>query len=212
MNNGFGFWKTVDRLNPYKTMSQLAEAAGLNHTNIKQQRSDCRIPKAEDLYRIAVAIGVHMETLLTGTDEKSGLSPEASYVKENPAMKTHVRYCIDGRTFWETVDSVSPYKRLADFAKDAGMAYNTVRQQRTDGTLPKADDLYRISKVLHRSMEFLLTGSEQHMFSARVERIAWHCENVASEEELFVIEKVLGIDSHKKVLFQDENRRESGVS
>lgn len=97
MNTGFEFWKLVDRLNPYRTMSQLAEAAGLNYLNIKQQRTDCRIPKAEDLFKLANALHVSIETLLTGKEEKdeNPISEEARYVEENPAMKTLVRYCMN---------------------------------------------------------------------------------------------------------------------
>lgn len=102
---------------------------------------------------------------------------------------------IDGKHFWATVDKVNPYRRLADFASAAGMSYNTVRQQRTDGTLPKAEDLFNIANAVGRSMEFLLTGEEKPRYSLRVDRIAWHCENIASEEDLYVIERILGIQN-----------------
>ena len=111
---------------------------------------------------------------------------------------------LNGKQFWAVVDSVTPYKRLADFAKATGMAYNTVRQQRVDGTLPKAEDLYNISKALHRSMEFLLTGEEKPVFSERVDKIAWHCQNIASDEDLFIIEKLLGIRSDYEIVEKKE--------
>ena len=119
---------------------------------------------------------------------------------------------LDGKRFWAVVDSVTPYKRLADFAKATGMAYNTVRQQRVDGTLPKAEDLYNISKALHRSMEFLLTGKDESAYSQRVDKIAWHCQNIASDDDLFLIEKILGIRSDFKVVPKEEPAAEKTTS
>ena len=119
---------------------------------------------------------------------------------------------LDGKRFWAIVDSVTPYKRLADFAEATGMAYNTVRQQRVDGTLPKAEDLYNISRVLHKSMEFLLTGEERPIFSERVDRIAWHCQNIASSDDLFIIEKLLGIRSDYEIIEKKEGKSSGTVT
>ena len=119
---------------------------------------------------------------------------------------------LNGKQFWAVVDSVSPYKKLAEFAKATGMAYNTVRQQRTDGTLPKAEDLYNISRALHKSMEYLLTGSDQDRYSKRVEKIAWHCQNIASEDDLFIIEKILGISSDYEVTKKETGESSSALA
>ncbi|MBO8442591.1 MAG: hypothetical protein IAC42_02365 [Spirochaetes bacterium] len=102
MNDGFAFWKLVDKLNPYRSITDFIKAAGLNYNNAKQQRSDCRIPKSEDLLKIASTLGVSIEYLLTGKEEdahfnpepKVQLSPEARFVEESEPMKALVRYCM----------------------------------------------------------------------------------------------------------------------
>ena len=94
MLDGFEFWKLIDRLNPYKTVSELAEGAGINYHNIKQQRTDCRIPKAEDLYKLSKALNCSMEYLITGKEDNT-TSPEIEFVENNPAMLTLVRYCMN---------------------------------------------------------------------------------------------------------------------
>ena len=51
----FEFWKTIDRINPYKTMRGLCEKTGLDYWNTAQQRSKNIVPKAAgfDLRRLA---------------------------------------------------------------------------------------------------------------------------------------------------------------
>ena len=94
MINGFEFWKLIDRVNPYKSISKLAEVAGINYHNIKQQRTDCRMPKTEDLYKLAKALNKSMEFLITGEEELEK-PPEIKYVENNPAMQELVRYCMN---------------------------------------------------------------------------------------------------------------------
>ena len=98
MINGFEFWKLVDQINPYRSMSGLVKAADLNYNNIKQQRSDCRIPKADDLLKISEATGKSINFLLTGKDDdrpQIKLSEEALFVEESVAMKSLVRFCMN---------------------------------------------------------------------------------------------------------------------
>lgn len=57
--------------------AKLTTAAVANYTN--EQKG--RVPKAEELYRIAKALGVTMEYLLTGEDSPAG----ASVLMEPPA-------------------------------------------------------------------------------------------------------------------------------
>lgn len=96
IKSGYDFWKDIDTNNIFKTVKELAEESGVNYIRIRNQRSDNRIPCAEDLYNLSKALHVTMEYLLTGEDCK--LSPEAQFVESNPEMKTLVRYCMnDGR-------------------------------------------------------------------------------------------------------------------
>lgn len=64
--SGYEFWKLVDKFNPYKTMRELAEHAGIEYNHVKQQRADCRMPKVDDLFSLSQTIGKSMEFLVTG--------------------------------------------------------------------------------------------------------------------------------------------------
>lgn len=66
--SGFEFWKQIDLANAkvYGTAKSLADAAGWSYSKMKQQRSDSRIPKAEDVLTLAKALHTTVEYLLTG--------------------------------------------------------------------------------------------------------------------------------------------------
>lgn len=90
-------WNRVDELNK-TTLVELAKQIKIPYTRIKRNRTDCRIPSAEDLYKISQAFNVPMEYLLTGKYNNNIISPEAQFVESNQEMRTLVRYCMnDGR-------------------------------------------------------------------------------------------------------------------
>ena len=60
------FWKRIDETNPYRTLRQLSDECGIDYWRVKRNRSDVRMPSAEDVYLFASVIGVPMEYLLTG--------------------------------------------------------------------------------------------------------------------------------------------------
>lgn len=64
--DGYTFWKRVDEMRPDGDLKTFAKANGLDYIRLTNQRSDCRIPKLEDAFRISVALGCSMEYLLTG--------------------------------------------------------------------------------------------------------------------------------------------------
>ena len=65
---------------------------------------------------------------------------------------------LDGYRFWQNVDRVNPFRSARAMAKEAGIDYKHMTQQRADSTIPKGADLLKISRAMHVSIESLLTG------------------------------------------------------
>lgn len=110
----------------------------------------------------------------------------------------------DAKQFWSNIDACNPYKSIGELIRAGGMNYHRITQQRVDGTIPKAEDLLKLSGAIHKSIEFLLTGEDFSVYSPRVEAIARRCEFTATEKELFIIETVLGLNSSSTVIDKDE--------
>ena len=64
--DGFEFWKRVDLIRPKMDLKDFAKQNGLDYVRLTSQRSDCRIPKLEDAYKLSVALGCNIEYLITG--------------------------------------------------------------------------------------------------------------------------------------------------
>ena len=93
------------------------------------------------------------------------------------------------------IDNCNPYKSIGELIRAGNMNYHRITQQRVDGTIPKAEDLLRLSGAMNKSIEFLLTGQERKLYPKRIEKIADCCMYRASEEDILLIERVLRIQS-----------------
>ncbi len=78
--DGYSFWKNVDQSLGKVSLTELAEKSEINYKTLKNQRSDNRIPKAEDIYAMAQTLKVSMEYLLTG-ETPSTYTPRTPQVK-----------------------------------------------------------------------------------------------------------------------------------
>ena len=107
---------------------------------------------------------------------------------------------FDAREFWNNVDKNNPYKSIGELIRAGSMNYHRITQQRVDGIIPKAEDLLKLSTAMHKSIEFLLTGKDFIRYSPRVEAIARHCQYFASDEDLYIVEKILKIDSEYQIV------------
>ena len=67
----YAFWKRVDACNRKTTLLELCRSASLDYNRVKHNRSDCRVPKAEDLLLLAEALNTSIEYLLTGKERDS---------------------------------------------------------------------------------------------------------------------------------------------
>ena len=116
--------------------------------------------------------------------------------------------------FWNNIDQINPYRTLGELAKASGIDYHRLTQQRSRGYMPKPEDLLKLSKCTKHTIESLLTGqNDRSVYSKRVEMIANRCEYTANEEQLFFIEKILGLPTHSVLVSRDdfagEQKRES---
>ena len=59
------FWKRFDRLKR-EPLKDICSRHGIRYDRLLHNRSDCRLPKAEDLFALSNAVGVSVEYLLTG--------------------------------------------------------------------------------------------------------------------------------------------------
>lgn len=69
-NTGYDVWKRVDSLKQ-GSLVDLSAQTGIDCQKIKNQRTGNVTPKADDLYKIAVALNTSMEYLLTGNDSRT---------------------------------------------------------------------------------------------------------------------------------------------
>lgn len=80
--NGFYFWENLDRKKGKFTIKNLAEQTGIPYSRLKNQRSDTALPKIEDAYLLAKAIGVSVDYLLTGEEATQTYPPRIQAIIE----------------------------------------------------------------------------------------------------------------------------------
>ena len=68
--DGLQFWKRIDAMN-IETLKELCEKNNIDYKRVMHNRTDCRIPKAEDLLAFAYGLNTTIEYLLTGENEKT---------------------------------------------------------------------------------------------------------------------------------------------
>ena len=106
-DKAFRFWQRIDSLNKDGTLLNLCRRSGVDYNRVKHNRSDCRIPKADDLLLLSRGVGRSIEFLLTGEDHQgSALPPEARAVMEDDALRTLVRYCMEDRRLLSAIELI----------------------------------------------------------------------------------------------------------
>ena len=63
------FWNRVDSLNKGETLLDMCRRVGLDYNRVKHNRSDCRVPKSEDLILLAEGLNSSIDFLLTGKNQ-----------------------------------------------------------------------------------------------------------------------------------------------
>ncbi len=104
-NDPYYFWNQIDKANSNQTLKSLCERAGLNYSNIKNQRSLNRLPKLEDAHALSRELGVTLEYLLTGV-ETQNLSPEAREVESSPELRALVRAVLRDKSLIQIISAI----------------------------------------------------------------------------------------------------------
>ena len=76
------FWNNIDKINPYKSLGELARVSGIDYHRLTQQRSKGFMPKPEDLLRLSKSTKYTIEGLLTGNARKSFYSERVERIAD----------------------------------------------------------------------------------------------------------------------------------
>lgn len=82
------FWNRVDLMLGTETLKDLCKKAGLNYDSIRNRKSGATysLPRMETGYALSRALGVSMEFLLTGKDDRPASVAELVYEYMNENM------------------------------------------------------------------------------------------------------------------------------
>ena len=93
-----------------------------------------------------------------------------------------------GYEFWQNVDLFRGDKSVAEIAREQGLKYQRLKEQRSDNTIPRADYAYLIAKSVGVSVESLFTG-KRTVTDPRIDAVVRYLkedeERLASFEALF---------------------------
>lgn len=103
---------------------------------------------------------------------------------------------LEGYAFWRNVDYCLGCRNIADLARESNISYNTIRNQRSQNTLPNGFDMLSIAKVLGTTVEYLMTGEEpEEKYPARIKAIADHLCTIPDQSLDIVEAMVMAIPS-----------------
>lgn len=108
VDRGYEFWKRVDKIRGNLGLYDIANNAGINYRTMLNQRSQNRIPKKEQLIKIANTLGVSIGFLL-GTEETDAtiITPEMAFVRDNEAARLLIRKMMDNPPLLEALSAVA---------------------------------------------------------------------------------------------------------
>lgn len=106
MQTEMTIWKRVDSILEQKglTLNQLTTMAGLNYGTTKGQRCKRDLNKIDDAVRIANALDVSLDYLITGK-EAGAFSDEAIAVEYDDKLKAVVRACVANPHLLEVIST-----------------------------------------------------------------------------------------------------------
>lgn len=108
VDRGYEFWKRVDKIKGNLSLNDIANSAGINYRTMLNQRSQNRIPKKEQLIKIANAFRVSIGFLL-GTEEidNINITPEMEFVRDNEAARLLVRKMMENPCLLDALAAVA---------------------------------------------------------------------------------------------------------
>lgn len=106
VDRGYEFWKTVDKLRGDTGLIDFADNVGINYRTMLNQRSENRIPKKEQLIKIADNFGVSVGYLLGAEDINTIITPEMAFVRDNEAARMLIKKFMDNPSLLEHVSAL----------------------------------------------------------------------------------------------------------
>lgn len=120
---------------------------------------------------------------------------------------------VNAYNFWDRVDDIRAQlniKTLKELSSISNIKYRKINDQRTNMSIPKAEDLLALADALHVSMEYLLLGElanvQKKSYSRRIEFIA-DKRSLISEKNLALIENTINL-----MPIEDKTMKVNGVS
>lgn len=107
VERGYEFWKRVDKIRGNLGLYDVANNAGINYRTMLNQRSQNRIPKKEQLIKIANAFGVSVGFLLGEEETDTIITPEMAFVRDNEAARLLIRKIMDNPPLVEALAAVA---------------------------------------------------------------------------------------------------------
>ena len=104
---------------------------------------------------------------------------------------------LEGYAFWRNVDYCLGCRNIADLARESNISYNTIRNQRSQNTLPNGFDMLSIAKVLGTTVEYLMTGEEPPPRHTSYDDIIERLNN-STREERDMVRRMLGLPVHER--------------
>lgn len=105
--------------------------------------------------------------------------------------------------FWNHLDKINPYSSVKELCDKAGINSHTIYQQRQRFYMPKPETLLLLSNAIGVSLEFLLTGKDEPMYSKDIDEIARWLKLFGTKDDFRLIRRVLGMPDENKVRGQD---------
>lgn len=106
--NGRMFWNNFDNvlLKKGENLTVFAERTGIGYKTMSVQRTRHSIPNIIQVFKMATALDVSIEHLLTGQEDISNLSPEAKAVQNDKELQALVRAILRDRRLLSAISAV----------------------------------------------------------------------------------------------------------
>lgn len=85
----YDFWDRVKKNLNGRSLKDLSDLVHVKYQNLKDQRSDNRLPRVETLFEISKVLGVSVDFLLTGNEFINNQPPDPLIEKSKKNSKLH---------------------------------------------------------------------------------------------------------------------------
>ena len=147
----------------------IIKATGISKTAISNYVKGNRIPDTISIYKLSKILKVSIEWLLTGTDFKEKIQTiETNEDLESVSIRINERMNLLGL-------------KQIDIIKATGISKNAISNYVKGNRIPDTMSIYKLSKVLKISIEWLLTGTDPQEEIQEFEKDITPIDNIVTE-------------------------------